>query len=53
MKKQMMATRPGITYKMEGFSLLGNKTIYTYQKLENGKWIEYDKETNKPTGRIF
>lgn len=52
--KPILETRPGIRYINEGF--LGfniGKVTETYQKLEDGIWIEYDKKTNLKTGRIF
>lgn len=45
--RPILYERPGITYKLEGFSFSNNRTIETKQVFENGEWIEYDKETGK------
>ena len=52
--RPILQTRPGISYVNEG--ILGfniGRVTETYQKLEDGKWVEYNKETNLKTGRIF
>lgn len=52
--RPILETRPGISYINEGFVGFNiGKVTETYQKLEDGKWVEYNKETNLKTGRIF
>jgi len=50
--KPILSERPGLTYKLEGFTFFKPRTIHTKQVFENGKWVEYDKKTGKKTGRI-
>ena len=51
--RPILKTRPGITYQTEGVFCKG-KIQQTYQSYgEDGKWHEFDKQTNKPTGKVF
>lgn len=52
-KPPILKERPGSTYQTETF-FGGVKFQHTYQvRDEDGKWHEYDKETKKPTGKVF
>ena len=53
-QRPILEFRPGISYINEGFIGFDiGRVTETYQKLEDGKWVEYNKETNLKTGRIF
>lgn len=51
--RPILDTEPGITYEFEGFSFFPPRPIHTHNKFENGVWVEYNSETNRPTGKSF